>query len=84
MLFPEAGGKLQAFGGGRTVADEIEFRRKRRGLTQNRSASLVGRSQAEPIVLTSQKGGVGKTSPAASLALVATQAGKRRRCQAAV
>ena len=42
--------RLQGFGGGyihRAVADEIEFRRQQRGLSQSKLASLVGRSQGQ-------------------------------------
>ena len=42
--------RLQAFGGGYVppaVAAEIEFRRKQRGLSQDKLAGLVGRSQGQ-------------------------------------
>jgi Helix-turn-helix len=50
LLFPDMRpvARLQAFGGSyipRAVADEIEFRREQRGLSQDELASLVGTSQ---------------------------------------
>ena len=53
LLFPELSkpvARLQAFGGGyipRPVADEIEFRRRQRDLSQRELAALVGRSQGQ-------------------------------------
>ena len=53
LLFPELSkpvARLQAFGGGyipRAVADEIEFRRRQRDLSQRELAALVGRSQGQ-------------------------------------
>lgn len=53
LLFPELSkpvARLQSFGGGfvpATVAAEIEFRRRQRGLTQRQLAKLVGRSQGQ-------------------------------------
>jgi transcriptional regulator with XRE-family HTH domain len=63
--------RLQAFGGGyipRAVAAEIEFRRKQRGLSQNKLASLVGRSQGQLAnALRGHDPISGTTAPAAGL-----------------
>jgi hypothetical protein len=73
LLFPDMRpvARLQAFGGGyipRAVAAEIEFRRKQRGLSQNKLASLVGRSQGQLAnALRGHDPISGTTAPAAGL-----------------